>query len=140
MHHEIMFAPLTPAANPIFKGLFILFFIGAICLLVWTLGRGHHDFGHSHGNTMLNLGNSVGPDDGSLALRILAALPHLFVLAILGIVAGIFWFIVQPVILFTTRYPRGMWKLVVDILRWRARVCAYTLGLLDQYPPFSLAP
>ena len=67
------------------------------------------------------------------------AIPHYVVLAVL-IVAGIVvvviaWFAV----VFTGRYPRGMFDFVVGVTRWGLRVNAY-MGLLitDRYPPFSL--
>jgi hypothetical protein len=47
------------------------------------------------------------------------------------------WF----VILFTGRYPRGMFDFLVGVGRWTARVNAYVLVLVtDRYPPFRLTP
>ena len=43
-------------------------------------------------------------------------------------------------ILFTGRYPRGMFGFVEGVLRWEQRVIAYAFVLVtDAYPPFSLA-
>jgi uncharacterized protein DUF4389 len=43
-------------------------------------------------------------------------------------------------ILFTGRYPRGMFDFVEGVIRWNVRVTAYTLTLVtDRYPPFRLA-
>jgi hypothetical protein len=69
------------------------------------------------------------------------AIPHYIVLVFLWIavivVAIIAWFS----ILFTGRYPRGMFDFVQGVIRWGARVGAYALVLVtDRYPPFSLAP
>ena len=69
----------------------------------------------------------------------LLAIPHyivLFFLAIGAIVAVIIaWF----AILFTGRYPRGLFDFVVGVMRWSNRVTGYALVLVtDQYPPFSL--
>jgi hypothetical protein len=44
------------------------------------------------------------------------------------------WFI----ILFTGRYPAGLYEFGVGVLRWLMRVQAYLLLLVDEYPPFSL--
>jgi hypothetical protein len=75
-----------------------------------------------------------------LLLRQFAALPHLIVLGILGIVAFVIWFVVQWVILFRAVYPRSMFDLSAGIMRWQARVNGYALGLSDRYPPFTFEP
>jgi hypothetical protein len=75
-----------------------------------------------------------------LVLRVLAALPHEIIVAVLGIAVFIIWLIVQWVILFVATYPRGMHNIVVGVTRWRTRVSAYTLGLIDRYPPFTFEP
>ena len=66
----------------------------------------------------------------------LLAIPHYIVLAVLAIGAiFIAWFAV----LFTGRYPRGLFDYVVGVGRWALRVQAYaTLLVTDRYPPFSL--
>jgi hypothetical protein len=40
-------------------------------------------------------------------------------------------------ILFTGRYPEGLWNLATFYLRPRVRVVAYTALLRDEYPPFG---
>jgi hypothetical protein len=69
------------------------------------------------------------------------AIPHYFVLAFLwigGVVAVIVaWF----AILFTGRYPRGLFDYVEGVIRWGNRVTAYAVILTtDRYPPFRLRP
>ncbi|MCJ7795232.1 MAG: DUF4389 domain-containing protein [Thermoleophilia bacterium] len=67
------------------------------------------------------------------------AIPHYIVLAFL--VIGAFFAIVIAwfAILFTGRYPRGLFDYVVGVARWGLRVQAYvSLLVTDRYPPFSL--
>ncbi len=48
------------------------------------------------------------------------------------------YFMSTFVITFTGRYPRGLFKLQVGVLRWQANVSAYSLHLFDEYPPLDL--
>jgi hypothetical protein len=67
------------------------------------------------------------------------AIPHYVVLFFLSV--GAFFAVVFAwfAILFTGRYPRGLFDYVVGVGRWGLRVEAYAFLLVtDQYPPFSL--
>jgi Domain of unknown function (DUF4389) len=49
-------------------------------------------------------------------------------------------FVAWIVILFTGRYPRGLFDFIQGLIRWGARVVAYAFLLVtDKYPPFRLA-
>jgi hypothetical protein len=70
-------------------------------------------------------------------VRGILAIPHIIVLY-LGAIGLLFamlfaWF----AILFTGRYPKGLWSFVVGYERYRLRVSAYLILLTDKYPPFS---
>jgi len=67
------------------------------------------------------------------------AIPHYFVLFFLGIGAVVCVVIAWFAILFTGRYPKGLFDFVVGVGRWGLRVEAYGMLLItDKYPPFSL--
>lgn len=67
-------------------------------------------------------------------------IPHGIMLWLYGIAVSIVTFIAFWIILFTGRYPRGLFDFVVGQVRWNLRVAAY-LGLLrDEYPPFNGRP
>jgi hypothetical protein len=69
----------------------------------------------------------------------LLAIPHLIVLVFLLTAAYVVVFIAFFAILFTGRYPRGLFDFVVGTARWFIRVSAYSTWLMtDRYPPFSL--
>ena len=69
----------------------------------------------------------------------LLAIPHYLVLLVLSIGAVFAVIIAWFAILFTGRYPRGLFDYVVGVMRWSLRVQAYAFLLVtDQYPPFSL--
>ena len=69
------------------------------------------------------------------------AIPHYVVLAFLWIAAVVVVIVAWFAILFTGRYPRGMFDFVEGVIRWGNRVIAYAFVLVtDEYPPFRLAP
>lgn len=79
----------------------------------------------------------------------LLIIPHAVVLAIVlgsstggqGSAPGLLYLLVAfagLALLFTRRYPPGLYDLVLGLDRWVYRVMAYVLLLTDEYPPFRL--
>ncbi|MEX0744734.1 MAG: DUF4389 domain-containing protein [Phycisphaeraceae bacterium] len=71
-------------------------------------------------------------------LRLILVIPQMIVLCFVILVAEILAIIAWFAILFTGRFPEGMFGFVRGALRWQFRVNGYFLLLTDRYPPFSL--
>lgn len=68
------------------------------------------------------------------------AIPHYIVLMVLAILMLLAVIVAWFAILFTGRYPKGLFDFVVGTMRWFLRVQAYVVLLVtDRYPPFSMS-
>jgi hypothetical protein len=70
-------------------------------------------------------------------IRYVLLIPQFIVLWLVSIVGGLLYFIATFAILFTGRFPQGMFNFVAGWQRWNNRVSAYMFGLADGYPPFT---
>lgn len=80
---------------------------------------------------------------GELLLRtffgaIYIMLPHLFLLAFVGLWGAILSFIAFWAILFTGRYPQSFFEFRVGLIRWQTRLNARLYNLADGYPAFGV--
>jgi uncharacterized protein DUF4389 len=70
----------------------------------------------------------------------LLAIPHYILLIFLWLAALVAVIVAWFAILFTGRYPRGLFDFVLGVFRWTNRVIGYAFVLVtDQYPPFRLS-
>jgi hypothetical protein len=71
--------------------------------------------------------------------RVLLLIPHIIALYILGLVVAVCQLFTWVPVLFTGTYPRGLYDLASDVIRWYHMIPAYGYGLTDIYPPFGLS-
>ncbi|MDI3315752.1 MAG: DUF4389 domain-containing protein [Mycobacterium sp.] len=70
--------------------------------------------------------------------HVLTVNPNEFVAYLLPPLVEILLVIAMVGLLFTGRYPKGLFEFVLGINRWAIRVVAYATLMRDEYPPFRL--
>src|SRR6478672_7336017 len=70
--------------------------------------------------------------------RWLLVIPHLIVLWVYSLIAGFAVIVAWFALLFTARWPQGLYDFVAGVLRYANRVYGYLHLATDAYPPFDL--
>jgi hypothetical protein len=76
---------------------------------------------------------------GIFLVKVIAAVPHLIVVAFLMLVSFLVSWLGFLAVVFTGRLPDGIQDFVAGSMQWSIRVTAWITGLTDGYPPFQLA-
>lgn len=66
-------------------------------------------------------------------------IPHFILLSFLMVGVVVVVFLSWWAILFTGRYPRGLFGFVTGVTRWYFRVLGYFASFHDRFPPFALS-
>lgn len=69
--------------------------------------------------------------------RLITAIPHIIWLALYGIAAGFATIAAWFVLLFTAKFPQGLYDFLVGFHRYYTRVNAYIWLITDKFPPFN---
>jgi hypothetical protein len=97
-------------------------------------------FGDGPYPAALTLVDPAGPRNRlAVGLRLLLAIPHFIALAFVVFAWWVTTIVAWVAILFSGRYPQGLYQFGVGSLRWLIRVEAYMLLMIDEYPPFALS-
>jgi hypothetical protein len=73
----------------------------------------------------------------STFFRVFLAIPHLIWVLLWGLATEVVVFIAWFAILFTGRYPQGLFNFVAAFLSYSTRVSCYLFLLTDRFPPFT---
>ena len=133
----LVFARTHPAGIRQFTAFYLRWRVRALAYIM-LLEDKYPPFGDEPYPAALTLEDAAAPRRRlTIALRILLAIPHFIVLVVLMFAWWITAIVAWLLMLFTARYPQGLYIFAVGCLRWRLRVEAYMLLMVDEYPPFG---
>jgi hypothetical protein len=90
-----------------------------------------------NGSPILTINQPARRSRLSTLFRLLLVIPHVVVLSLWAIAALLASIPAWFAILFSGRYPEGLWKFNAGFVRYAARVYAYEFLVADRFPPFS---
>lgn len=98
--------------------------------------------GGSDPDATIEFANPESVKRGLVLVRVLfgwlyVGIPHGFLLAFVGIAAEFVAFFAWWAVLFTGKFPEGMFDFLVRYLRWNMRLNLYLSFYTDDYPPFN---
>jgi hypothetical protein len=70
--------------------------------------------------------------------KLLLLIPHCLILMLLGCLSLLAATVGLLLILLTGKYPHRLFDFQVGVLRWNTRVTAWSICLVDKYPPFRI--
>jgi len=85
------------------------------------------------GNRLLAAARILNP------IIVILFIPHLIALWVMAIVATLVFLITPWAVIFTGSFPQFAFDILVGVARWQHRVTCFQLGLVEQYPPFSMS-
>ncbi len=91
----------------------------------------------------LSITHQESYSQGQLILRTLFGLiyigiPHVFLIVFVSIWSGILSFITFWIVLFTAKFPEGIFNFQVGLMQWGIRLNASLGNLVDGYPSFGV--
>jgi uncharacterized protein DUF4389 len=142
----ILFTGRLPAGIADFQGMYVRYWLRTMTYFGF-LREEYPPFAFA--TTTADPGNDhrvrvdVEPDYGdrnrvTTGFRLILVIPHVVVLAALGIALVVVGVIAFFAVVFTGQWPAGLRDFVLGVARWWLRVEAYLLLLSDEYPPFTL--
>ena len=69
-------------------------------------------------------------------VRWILVIPHWIIVSLLGTIRNILVLLALLAVLVTGRYPESLYSIIMSMNLWDYRVAAYSILLVDNYPPF----